>query len=298
MSLAPIALFVYNRLSHTRLTVEALQRNKHAPESDLIVYSDAPKTADQREAVNEVRDYFKGLKGFKTVRLVERDENHGLMRSIISGVSDVVAEYGKIIVMEDDLVSSPYFLQYMNDALDFYVDEERVISIHGYCYPVSGRLPPTFFLRGADCWGWATWERGWALFSQDGPELLRQLLRNKLSKEFDLDGAYPYTRMLRRQIEGKNRSWAILWYASAFLLDKLTLYPGRSLICNIGNDNSGTHSICSTSFDVQVDENPVVVEHIPISASQNALREFERYMKSRRLKRALAYLSRLLRVGR
>lgn len=260
---AAIALFVYNRPWHTKQAIEALQKNKLAKESDLIIFSDGPKgegresvVANQISAVGgqktdhrqpitdyriqEVREYIRTITGFKSLRIVERERNLGLANSIISGVTEVVNKYGKIIVLEDDLVTSPYFLQYMNDALNLYENEEKVISIHGYVYPIEG-LPETFFLKGADCWGWATWKRGWDLFEADGKKLLTQLKEKKLLKRFDFDEAYPYTKMLKDQIEGKNDSWAIRWYASALIHDKLTLYPGKSLVKNIGTDSSGTH---------------------------------------------------------
>ncbi len=201
--------------------------------------------ADYR--VKEVREYIRTITGFKSLRIVERETNLGLATSIISGVTEVVNQYGRIIVLEDDMVTSPFFLRYMNDALDLYENEEKVVSIHGYVYPIQG-LQETFFIKGADCWGWATWKRGWDLFDADGEKLLNELKKAGLLKRFDFDGAYPYTKMLRDQIEGKNNSWAIRWYASALLHDKLTLYPGKSLVHNIGTDASGTHRDDCSNF--------------------------------------------------
>ena len=229
-NIAPIALFVYNRLLHVQNTVEALQRNKFASESDLYIFSDGPSGEVEIENVLKVREYLKTIIGFKSVAIIEREENLGLARSIISGVTEIVDKYDRIIVLEDDLITSPFFLKFMNEALEFYKDEINVISIHGYLYPVKAQLPRTFFLRGADCWGWATWKRGWNLFEPDGKKLLYELKARKLKKQFDNNGAYPYTKMLEKQVKGKNNSWAIRWHASAFLKGKLTLYPGNSLI--------------------------------------------------------------------
>ena len=241
-NLAPIALFVYNRPGHTRWTIEALQKNILASDSDLIIFSDGPKdAAGSKQSVLAVRAYLKTIQGFKSVKIMEREKNQGLAKSIIAGVTSVVGEFGKVIILEDDMVSSQYFLQYMNEALGLYEKEDDVISIHGYIYPVKGILPETFFLKGADCWGWATWKRGWDLFEPDGKKLLRELKETNLTKEFDFSGSYPYTKMLKDQIAGRNNSWAIRWYASAFLKNKLTLYPGKSLIYNTGFDGSGTH---------------------------------------------------------
>ena len=158
---APIVLFVYNRPGHTKQVLEALQNNKGAKESPLVVYSDAASTNEDAIRVQEVRSYIQGVRGFSSVTLIEREKNYGLSRSIIEGVSEVLSKHPSVIVLEDDLVTSPYFLSYMNQGLQLYEKEEKVISLHGYMYPVKARLPETFFLRGADCWGWATWRRGW-----------------------------------------------------------------------------------------------------------------------------------------
>ena len=264
MNLAPIALFVYNRLDHTEQTVSALKRNLLAEESDLFVFSDAPKNSSSDEKVKAVRGFISSTTGFKSLTIVERPHNLGLANSIIDGVTNLCNEYGQVIVLEDDIVTSPYFLKYMNDGLDYYRDEERVISIHGYIYPVKAKLPETFFLRGADCWGWATWKRGWDIFEPNGEKLLGQLKQRKLEKQFNFDGSYDYVRMLKDQIIKKNDSWAIRWHASAFLNDRLTLYSGKSLVNNIGNDSSGTHSGSTYEYDVILNNNPVEIKQILI----------------------------------
>ena len=255
---APVALFVYNRLSHTRQTIEALRANAPAGGTDLIVFSDGPKDRESEAAVREVRQYIGSVTGFRSVRIVERPVNLGLANSIISGVSSVCGEFGRAIVMEDDLITAPTFLRFMNDALDFYAAEERVGSVHGYWYPVGRRLPETFFLRGASCWGWATWSRAWRLFEPDGKKLLAELQQRRLTRLFDLDGAITYTKMLRNQIAGRNNSWAIRWHASMFLADRLQLSPGSSLVNNIGFDGSGTHCAKSDAFGVSLDRKSVV----------------------------------------
>ena len=153
----------------------------------------------------------------------------------------MLEKYDGVIVLEDDLLTSRHFLKYMNNALKIYEKDDEVVSIHGYIYPVKKPLTETFFLKGADCWGWGTWKRGWKLFEADGSKLLKEIEDRQLIKEFDFTGSYPYTEMLRDQIAGRNNSWAIRWYASAFLKNKLTLYPGKSLVFNAGFDGGGTH---------------------------------------------------------
>lgn len=252
MELAPVILFTYNRLWHTQQTIEALKRNVLASDTNLYIFSDGGKDSASWKKVKEVREYIHSVSGFKKVELIERTENYGLAQNIIKGVSHIVNIYNKVIVVEDDIVTSCFFLKFMNTTLDLYNDQEDVISIHGYMYPVEKDPPSTFFLRGADCWGWATWKRGWKYFEPDGKLLLDELICKKLVYEFDFNGSYPYTQMLKDQINGKNDSWAIRWYASAFLSNKYTLYPGGSLVKNIGNDSSGTHSGKSNSYEVSL----------------------------------------------
>jgi len=275
--LAPIALFVYNRLKHTAQTVAALERNPLAALSDLIIFSDGPKNSLAEANVRVIRDYLKKIRGFKSIKIIARENNLGLAESIISGVSEVINQFGKVIILEDDLVTSPYFLQYMNEALSFYEQDERVISVHGYVYPVKQALPETFFLKGADCWGWATWRRAWNLFEVDGRKLLDELKAKKLTRQFDFDGAYPYTQMLEGQILGFNNSWAIRWHARAFLLNKLTLYPGHSLVSNSGMDNSGTHTGATKIFDSPIHQSPIGISPIPVLENMAARRAFIKY---------------------
>ena len=237
---APVALFAYRRLSHLQRTLEALANNELARQTELIVYSDGWKGEADRSDVEKVRLFLRSVDGFQSVAIVKRDRNLGLGNNIIAGVTQTLRRCDRVIVLEDDLVTSPHFLRYMNDGLDAYESDDRVISIHAYSYPTEAELPETFFLRGADCLGWATWTRGWRLFDDDGTRLLRDLEKRALTREFDFDGNYPYTQMLRDQIAGLNSSWAVRWYASAFLREKLTLYPGQTLVSHIGYD-TGTN---------------------------------------------------------
>jgi len=290
MPLAPIALFVYNRLEHTRQTIAALQKNDLAASSDLIIFSDAPKNELAGENVQAVREYLPQITGFKSVRIILREKNFGLAQSIITGVSEIVEQFGKVIVLEDDLITSPYFLKYLNEALGFYENNESVISIHAYVYPVKQSLPETFFLKGADCWGWATWKRGWRLFEPDGRKLLQAIKDRGLSRAFDLGGAYPYTQMLAGQICGLNNSWAVRWYASAFLNDRLTLYPGRSLVTNTGFDNSGTHTGSIQLFKGKLTETPIAVREIVVEENQAALKTIRLFFRQPRLYLFVSYL--------
>lgn len=278
MKPAPVVLFVYNRPWHTHQTVEALKKNELAAKSDLFIYADGPKKTEHIDTVQEVREYIRTITGFSSVSIIERNQNFGLAKSIINGVSEVLERFERVIVLEDDMVTSPYFLRFMNEALDIYDKEEKVISIHGYMFPVQGELPETFLLRGADCWGWATWKRGWELFEEDGKKLLKKIQQKQLQSVLDFNGSYGYTRMLKDQIEGKNDSWAIRWQASAIVNNKLTLYPGRSLVRNIGTDESGTHCEYTAVYDTDIATAPVMIGHIPIEENALVLNALERYL--------------------
>lgn len=278
MKLAPIILFVYNRPWHTRQTIEALQKNELAKESELFIYSDSAKDDTAEPKVRQVRDYIKTIEGFQKVTIVEREKNFGLAANITDGVTRIVNEYEEIIVLEDDLITNPYFLKYMNDGLEFYKDEEQVISIHGYVYPIEKKLPETFFLRGADCWGWGTWKRGWDLFEPDGTYLLSQLKKWKLLKRFDFDGALSYSRMLKNQIANRNDSWAVRWYASALLNNKLTLYPCKSLVSNIGLDSSGTHCSMTKVYDNVLANEPIQAGNVLLQEDEQAYQAFRHFL--------------------
>ncbi len=276
---APIALFCYNRPNHLMRTIEALKANALSVDSDLHIFCDGAKNKEDMEAVNEVRRYVSEVSGFRNIVIYERDVNLGLANSIVTGVSQLVRDYGKVIVMEDDILTAPFFLTYMNEGLTVYENENDVISIHGYLLPVKKTLPETFFLRGADCWGWATWKRGWDLFNPNGQSLLDQIESLDLQSKFDMGGSYPYTKMLEEWTQGKNDSWAIRWHASAFIQKKLTLYPGSSLVLNIGNDGSGTHSGDERQYDAFLCKRKIAIKNIKIEECNDAVNAIKKLHK-------------------
>ncbi|MCH1913286.1 glycosyltransferase family 2 protein [Leptospira noguchii] len=287
MALAPIALFVYNRPEHTKRTIDSLSNNDCAEQSELFVFCDGPKLNTNIDKIREVRSIVKKATGFKKVIVYENETNLGLAKSIISGVTELVTKHGKIIVLEDDMVTSKYFLTYLNHGLEYYKNLTQVASIHAYRLPLAAKTPETYFLRGADCWGWATWKRGWDLFEADGQKLLNKLISEKLIYQFDMQGSYPYTQMLKDQIAGKNNSWAIRWYASTFLQNKLTLYPARSLVFNIGLDASGTHCEVTDRYDVDLSSTPIRIETIQIEENvfvRNLYRDYFRKLSRSDLK--------------
>ena len=278
MSYAPILLFVYNRPEHTRRCIESLLKNSLASESNLFIYADGAKDSTQQEAVNEVRNYIRSIQGFKQITLIERSENWGLARNIINGVTTQVNRYGKVIVLEDDLVVAPYFLQFMNDALEVYKNEPRVGHIQACDFTQDSSLPATFLIKWTGSWGWATWDRAWKHFNPNGNELLQELEERKLTHVFDFNGKYGFTRMLRRQIEGKNNSWAIRWNASLFLKDILSLNVGRSLVQNEGFDGSGTNCGGGGLYASHLYLQPLFITPIsPIEENKEARQAFIRY---------------------
>lgn len=278
MTCAPILLFVYNRPEHTRRCIESLTRNALAANSTLYIYADGAKDTTQQSAVDEVRSYLRTISGFKTVNLIERKENWGLARNIIDGVTTQVNRYGKVIVLEDDLVVAPYFLQFMNDALETYKDEPKVGHIQACDFTQDPSLPDTFLIKWTGSWGWATWERAWKHFNPNGKALLEELEQRKLTYTFDFNGKYGFTRMLRRQIEGKNNSWAIRWNASLFLKDILSLNVGRSLVQNEGFDGSGTNCGGGGLYASNLHLAPLPVQKIsPIEENKAARQAFVRY---------------------
>lgn len=278
MSYAPILLFVYNRLEHTKQCLFSLQQNVLAKESELFIYSDAAKHPEEENKVEEVRKFIHSIEGFKSITIIERDTNWGLAKSIITRVTDMVNKFGKVIVIEDDLILSPYFLLFMNDALEIYKDEPKVGHIQACDYIQDNRLPYTFLIKWTGSWGWATWARAWKYFNPDGKALLQQLEKQRQTKIFDFNGRYGYTRMLRRQIKGKNNSWAIRWNASLFLKDILSLNVGRSLVKNIGFDGSGTNAGGGGLYSSVLYMNRLPVEKIsPIVENKQARQAYSDY---------------------
>ncbi len=242
---------VYNRPAHTVQTLGALAVNALAAESDLFIYADGPKKGASQEDLDkiaEVRSIIATTRGFKNVIVKQSDKNQGLASSVVAAVTELVNQFGKIIVLEDDIVVSSGFLQYMNDALDFYEKEERVMHISGYMFPVKNKLPPTFFYNTASCWGWGTWARAWKLFDNDAVALSDKLKKSGRAFQFDIDGTYPFSQQLQKNASGEICTWAVRWYASIFFAGGLCLHPYPSLTNNIGFDHSGVHCKEDTRF--------------------------------------------------
>jgi len=243
MKLAPIVLFVYNRPWHTRQTIEALQKNELAKDSELFIFSDAPKDNESKEKVKEVREYIKTIGGFKKVSIIEREKNWGLANNIIDGVTKIVNEYGEIIVLEDDLVTSPYFLRFMNDALEFYKNKKKIWSITGFTYPLN--IPKnynfsTYLYQRSSSKSWAIWKDRWNKVEFNEKKLIDVYSLDLIKKKL-----FPYGKdlynMFVSQINKKIDSWAIRYVINQVMNEGYTVYPLCSYVKDIGDDY-GTHA--------------------------------------------------------
>jgi hypothetical protein len=281
--LAPIVLFVYNRPEHTRRTLAALAANPLAIESDLIIYADAAKKSEHAGSVETTRAIVRKASGFRSVSIEERVENFGLARSVIAGVTAACESHSRAIVLEDDLVVVPSFLSYMNNALDRYESEARVMQISGYMFPVSRpeELPQSFFSGLPTSWGWSTWRRAWSSFEPDASRLI-ELLKADDRVSFDLGGQFAYSKMLEDQSRGRLDVWGVRWYASMFLRKGLCLYPSHSLVSNIGMDGSGEHCGPSNAYDVTLADKVPTEFPADICASHVGERKIREFFKAQR----------------
>ena len=276
-----IGLFAFNRPDHFRLTLISLASNDLASMSDLKIFVDGPRNELDQEAQKQIFQISREFKIFNSIEVIMSPTNHGLSKSIISGVNKLLDYRDEIIVLEDDLVTDSFFLRYMTTNLALYRDEKEVASIHGYSYPINRILPQNFFIRGADCWGWGTWRRAWQNFESDGVSLYNRILKTGQMRNFNFNNAFPYMSMLKDQVAKKNDSWAILWYASAFTRNMLTLYPYPSLVDNIGVDGSGTHAKnIDTSFKNKLLDVERILDKIEVVESATARFEFELWFRN------------------
>ena len=242
MSFSPIVLFAYNRPTHTQRTLDALSSNPEALESNLYIYCDGPKskiTDEDLKKIDQVVNIAKREKRFKKVEVRVSKKNKGLASSIVSGVTEIVEKYGRVIVLEDDIETSSGFLKYMNDALNIYEKNGMVMHISGYMYPNNQDLPETFFFKVPLCWGWATWSRSWEYFNNDSVYLWNQLKSKNQLNSLDKFGSNYLSSQLADNISGKLNTWFIKWHASVLLQNGCTLYPKKSLVENFGFDNTG-----------------------------------------------------------
>jgi hypothetical protein len=284
---APIVLFIYKRPDHTKRTLESLMQCPEFAKSPLFVFSDGPKNVQDISAVEETRKIVRST--IKTeVNMVEATENRGLANSMIDGITQIVDQFGKIIVLEDDLVVSPKFLEYMNNALEFYKDEKRVMQISGYMFPVSKLMNQNeaLFLPFIYSWGWATWKRAWDQFDEKAVGWEKLKTDNNMRYRFDLDNSYGFFDMINRQMSGSQEidSWDNRWYWSVFKNNGCVLYPPVSYVKNIGLDGTGTHGSWFASLRLNRGESQPFLQSInlpqKVEINEKKYNYVKIYMKS------------------
>lgn len=269
---APICLFVYNREQETIKTIEALKKNFLAKESDLIVFSDGPKNNNVSKDVLELRVFLKSIKGFKSVTIKEAEKNKGLANSIIEGVSLVLDKYGRVIVLEDDLVTTPNFLNFMNQALEFYKNERKIFSISGFTMDLNAlkNYEDDFYLGlRASSWGWGTWKDRWNEIDWEVKDYDKFKNNIFLNYKF-MKGGSDMPQMLKKQMLNKIDSWAIRWCYHQFKYDLLTVFPAKSKIINIGFGLNATHTRKKQSrFEPKMDNGKQKTFHFKVNLVRN-----------------------------
>jgi hypothetical protein len=241
--LAPIVLFIYKRLDTLKRTIDALKSDIEANNSELFVFSDAPKLEKDIEKVSQIREYIKTVTGFKKITIIERRQNYGLAKSVITGVTEIVNQYEKVIVLEDDLIVMPNFLSFMNQALDYYANNEKIFSISGFHYNFmtpAGFQYDTYIVNRGCSWGWATWKNRWNMTDWD-IEHYKNINSIKFKRSFSQLGS-DLPLMLWKQKNGYTDSWLIRWLYNQYIVNKLTVYPILSLVNNNGFDGDATHT--------------------------------------------------------
>ena len=256
---APIVLFVYNRVDHTKNIITSLSKCPEAKTSELFIFSDGPKNDNANEKVQQVRRYInleEISELFGKVTIIESSVNKGLANSVISGVTQVINKFGKVIVVEDDNIVAPSFLRFMNDALDFYGDNKRIWSIGGYCLPIaipSDYHHDVFVMDRGSSYAWATWKNRWDIIDWEIKDFNSFMANGKLRRAFNKSGD-DRCYMLEAQMKGRIDSWAIRFTYNAFMNNMLFVLPIRTLVSNNGNDGSGIHVNKSDfRFDVSID---------------------------------------------
>ena len=270
MNYAPIIIFIYNRADHFAETYNALAACKEAKNSELFIFSDGAKNEAGKEKVNEVRAAVAAIKDsgdFRSVIVAESSVNKGLAASVIAGVTEVLEKYGKAIIVEDDCKVSPFFLNYMNNALDYYESNKKIGSIAGYTPMID--LPDDYkndvFAAHRSCsWTWATWKDRWQNIDWELKDIKDFYKSPKLIRLLNSNGSDRFIR-LYRQTKGNGSSWSVRFGAHLVKNNLLTVYPRFSYNSNIGCDESGVHSKSDDAEKMRVDlskaiETPVLTD--------------------------------------
>lgn len=289
MSTAPILLFCYNRPLHIKRTIEALKINELASDSELFIFSDGYKDESDKNEVENVRRIIESISGFKEITIVKRNSNWGLSKSVILGVSEIIDQFGKVIVVEDDLVTSPFFLQYMNDCLNYYQTDKKIFSISGYSPPIH--YPDHFkgkqYITNRPCsWGWATWNSRWNLIDWELKDFNQFIRNSSLRKRFNISGKDSST-MLLRQMTGEINSWAIRFHYNCFKQNNYCIYPRISMLYNIGTDGSGTHLGSTNKYKTELSNEKLVP--VSVKFDEGILRNFQKFYEPSVFRKVINY---------
>lgn len=279
---APIVLFVYNRPEHTKRTVESLRYNTLAGKTNLFIYSDGAKSEKDKKNVEEVRNYIRTIKGFNKIEIIERVKNFGLANSVISGVNEIIQSFGKVVVLEDDMICSPYFLKFMNELLNIFYIDQRIFSVTGYTFPI--KIPefykrPLYLSPRSSSWGWGTWKNRWEKADWDLKDF-QSFIDDKSRVESFNKGGEDLTRMLKNSISGKVDSWSVKWTYTHFMNNSFCVYPTKSRIINIGADSSGVHTGRTNKFNVDLENHDIEIANVEnLQPDEEILKNFRKFFK-------------------
>ncbi|HNW82456.1 MAG TPA: glycosyltransferase [bacterium] len=291
---SPVAIFAYNRPDHLLKTLESLKGNKGFEKHPVFIFSDGPKDSSKDiQLVNNTREIAKTFSMFKNVTVIHNESNHGLAKNIISGVSEVMKSYGQTIVVEDDLILSPLFLDFMDRALEFYRQSDEIFSISGYSLPLKTLRDyeyDIYLLPRCSSWGWASWKDRWDKVDWEVSDF-KDFINNKFSIDaFDQAGS-DLTDMLERQQKGDIDSWAIRWNYAHFRNNGLSVVPAISLVANGGCDNSGSNVRSTDRYKTTLNDGIRIPIFPPIMSTDDRildeLRDFFNKSIRRKIKKTI-----------
>jgi hypothetical protein len=281
---APLLLFVYNRPDHTKATLKALSENIGIEDTVIHIFGDGPVSKAPKTLLDDIELVRKIVCNNEHSLNIEThfsDENNGLANSIIGGVNEIINTHGEVIVLEDDLICSKYFLQYINACLRKYKEESKIMHVGGYSPSINFKSKDDiYFLSFASSWGWATWKDRWKEFIIDAEEIIDRMDKSGAKSKFNFYDSYPFYNMIQQQINGDVDSWAIRWNATVFLNNGLGVYPTKSLVQNIGFDGSGVHSGKGRWYDVKTSQKfSPILGHLNIVEDEKVRRQYGQFYK-------------------
>lgn len=285
---SPVVLFTYKRPVHTKMVLEALSNCDLKEHTDVIIYADGLKstaTDKDKEDIEKTRQVlldYQSNHTFKSLELHLSDQNNGIAYSVKKGAKEQLDNYGKVIIMEDDIVPQKGFLKYMNEALDKYESQNKVWGISGYAFPLQNEKEvqeETFFLPVNCSWGWATWKSRWERADLNVSSIFEKFEKNNVQRENYNFGNYYYYEILEVLRDKKSDVWDALFQASMFLENGVFLYPKRSLAKNIGFDSTGTHCSEEDLFFNTTQTEYVTLKNIPITADNEGRKQVEKAFK-------------------